>query len=72
MKDLVKRISEYKMLGEKSSSYKGYQTINYCERLINDYQEDEVAVYHPGFGKLFKWLQQALALRKQDIIRRKA
>ena len=25
-----------------------------------------------GFSKLFKWLQQAIALRKQDIIRRKA
>lgn len=28
--------------------------------------------YHPGLGKLFKWLKMAIGTRKQDIIRRKA
>jgi len=42
MKDLCQRISEYKMLGEKAQSYKGYQTINYCEKLINDYTPEDV------------------------------
>jgi len=33
---------------------------------------EEVEAYHPGFAKLYKWLQIALATRKQDITRRKA
>lgn len=72
MKDLCQRVSDYKMLGEKAGDYKGFETINYCEKLINDYTPEEVEAYHPGFAKLFKWLVAAIALRKQDIIRRKA
>jgi hypothetical protein len=70
--ELCGKIADYKMLGKKETDFKGFQTINYCEKLINDYQQEEVDQYHPGFGKLFKWLTAAIALRKQDIIRRKA
>jgi hypothetical protein len=38
--------------------------------LIHDYNQEEVDHYNVGFGKIFKWLSQAIALRKQDIIRR--
>ena len=51
---------------------KAYQTLNYAEKLIADTNEQECFDYSPGFGRLYKWLTTAIALRKQDIIRRKA
>lgn len=60
------------MLGPKPGKYEGWQTINYCERLVSEIQQEDVDNYHVGFSKLFKWLQSAIALRKQDIVRRKA
>lgn len=63
---------DYKSLGSKPNKYSGYQTINYCEKLINDYHLEEVENYNVGLGRLFKWLTSAIQVRKQDIIRRKA
>lgn len=37
MNDLANRMASYKMLGQKDGKYCGYETINYCEKLINDY-----------------------------------
>ena len=48
-----------------------YQTIPYCEKIIEGIQLEEVEQYHGGLGKLFKWLQTALSGRKIDITRRK-
>jgi hypothetical protein len=30
------------MLGKKEETYRGYQTLNYCEKLINDYTPEDV------------------------------
>lgn len=65
-------MSEFKVWGAKDSEFKAYHTINYCERLIQDIQQEDVDNYSSAFGKIFKWLSTAVALRKQDIIRRKA
>jgi len=62
--DMCRKMTDYKILGMKESEFKGFQTINYCEKLINDYTQEEVDLYHPGFGKLFKWLMAVIALRK--------
>ena len=48
-----------------------YQTVPYCEKIIDGILLDDVEQYHAGLGKLFKWLQTALSGRKIDITRRK-
>jgi len=48
-----------------------YQTIVYCEKIIEGITADAVDSYHAGLGRLFKWLTTAIAGRKLDIIRRK-
>jgi hypothetical protein len=63
---------DYKILGPKDGEFKAFQTINYCEKLVSEIQQEDVDNYSTAFGKVFKWLSSALALRKQDIIRRKA
>jgi len=36
--ELCSKIASYKMLGKKETDFRGFQTINYCEKLVNDYQ----------------------------------
>jgi hypothetical protein len=60
----------YQVFGQKAKDFKGYETINYCEKLISEVED--VESYHTGFAKLYKWLTTVIQLRKNDIIRRKA
>lgn len=68
---IVQLMCDYRVLGSKQGEYRAYQTINYCERLIQEHSSEDVESYSFAVFRLFKWLQAALALRKQDIIRRK-
>lgn len=65
-------MANYKTFGEKKDEFKAYQCINYIERIIEPFNQEDVDAYHQGLGKLFKWLKMAIGTRKQDIIRRKA
>ena len=60
------------MLAEKKGEFKVYQTINYCENALKAHLEDDVALYHAGFLKLYKWLMAAIDARKMYIARTKA
>lgn len=46
--------------------------INYVEKLIAEFNQEEVDTYHSGLGKIYKWLKMAIDTRKADVIRRKA
>jgi hypothetical protein len=70
--DLLNRVNEYVILGKKEDNFLGYQTLNYVDKITGEITPEEVDSYHPAFARLFKWLHAAVALRKQDIIRRKA
>ena len=60
------------MYGEtKGNEILPYQTITYCEKILEGVIAEDVETYHIGLGKLYKWLTTALAGRKLDIIRRK-
>ena len=62
----------YRMYGEtKGREILPYQTITYCEKILEGIVAEEVEQYHVGLGKLYKWLTTALAGRKTDITRRK-
>ena len=65
---------DYQMYGETAGrrECKAYQTIPYVEKVIEGLQQEDIDQYQAGLGKLFKWLQMAIAGRKQDITRRKA
>lgn len=72
MNELFAQMQKYQVLGPKEGKFRGFQTLNYCARLVESYTIEEVEAYHIGFSRLLKWLQAVIALRKQDIIRRKA
>ena len=61
----IPQMIQFKVLGPKPEIFRSYNTVNYCERLIEGIVAEEVeSQYHTGFGKLFKWLQSAVNLRK--------
>lgn len=69
---IPKAMMNYQMYGQtKGKEILAYQTLTYCERIIEGITAEEVEHYHVGLGKLFKWLQTAIAGRKLDITRRK-
>ena len=69
---IPKAMMEYSMYGEtKGRKILPYQTVVYCEKLIDGLTQVDVENYHNGLGRLFKWLTTALAGRKLDITRRK-
>lgn len=69
---IPKAMSAYQMYGEtKGREILPYQTITYCEKIIEGIGAEDVEQYHTGLGKLYKWLTTALAGRKTDITRRK-
>lgn len=65
-------MAKYEIFDEKKDAFKPYMTINYCEKIIAHLTQEEVDIYNPGLGKLYKWLKMAIEGRKNDITRRKA
>ena len=65
-------MTNYRILGSKSEEFKSYNTINYCEKILEGITQEDVDAYHVGVGKLFIWLKKAIESRKLDITRRKA
>jgi hypothetical protein len=53
-------MSEYCVVGPKTDDYRLYETVNYCERLLDGFNQEEVDLYSVAFGKLYKWLTTAL------------
>ena len=69
---IPRAMMEYAMYGEtKGREILPYQALVYCEKIIEGLNQEEVEQYHVGLGKLFKWLNTAIAGRKLDITRRK-
>lgn len=71
-KEVPARMAKFEVIAEKNGQFKVYQTINFCERALAAHTEEEVAQYHAGFYKLYKWLVMAIDARKTYIARTKA
>ena len=69
---MCKLMCDYQLRGAKPEEFRAFNKLNYIDTLIAGIQQEEVETYHPGFGRLFKWLTTAITIRKQDITRRKA
>jgi len=68
----LQRMASFKIVTEKTDEYKAYQTLNFCERVLSAYQDEDVSNYNQGFYKLFKWLKLAIEVIKTYITRTKA
>lgn len=69
---ILKQMHSYHPLGAMQENIRFTKTINFAEKLLQGYTQEEVDAYHPGFGRLFQWLTSAISIRKHDITRRHA
>jgi len=65
-------MSTYEVLGPKPGQFKSYNTVNYCEKILDGLVQEDVDANHVCVGKLYSWLRKAIEARKLDITRRKA
>ena len=65
-------MKSYQPLGSNALTLRHTQTLNFVENLLKGYIQEDVDNYHVGFGRLFKWLNLAIHVRKHDITRRHA
>ena len=70
--DFIDRLIYFNALGPKEEHYERYQTLNFIERNLTDFNPEDVDAYNLCLGKLFKWSLLAIKTRKDDITRRKA
>lgn len=70
--DLPKHMIAYSIFTQKPGHFKAYATLNFCEKVLHAYTEEEIQNYNAGFLKLFKWLKMAIEARKAYITRVKA
>ena len=70
--EMPQKMKDYQPLAVVDIAVPAYKTLNFVEKVLSAYQEEEVAAYHPGFLKLFKWLKVAIETRKAAIVRSKA
>ena len=61
----------YSPTGAKTEEYKKYWLINFVEKNISGIEQETVDGYSGPLGKLFRWLQTAIQIRKDDILKRK-
>lgn len=67
---LISKMEKYQVMGPKEREHKSYQTINYIERNLDGLTQEELNKYNYALGLVFKWLQLAIAARKQSIVTR--
>jgi hypothetical protein len=70
--EFVKRMRNFEVMGAKKGPFTKYQTINYIETAIEGIEQAKVDEFSFTFGRLFRWLKDAVENRKTDIIWRKA
>lgn len=71
--NLWELMNDYEAVGQKEDEYKEYQSINFIERNIENYYVEDADAYQAAVvGRVMRWVQAAVKLRRADIVRRKA
>lgn len=65
--DLISKMSQYQIVGPKDKDFKAYHTLNYLEKLLSDFQEEELIKYNCSFSLIFRWLKIVIEARKKNI-----
>lgn len=62
----------YQPSGPKEDEYTKYQVLNFIEKNIEGFVPEDVDTISVLLGKLLRWLQLAIHVRKEDIVKRKS
>jgi hypothetical protein len=71
--NLWELMNDYEAVGQKEDEYREYQSINFIDRNIENYYIEDADAYSAAVvGRIMRWVQAAVKLRRADIVRRKA
>ncbi|CAI2387904.1 unnamed protein product [Moneuplotes crassus] len=68
--DFFKNLKEYQPIGEKKDEYKEYQKLNFLMKYLEEIQLQDIEAYSLALGQLFLFLQLAMKIRKEDVLKR--
>lgn len=68
---LFRKMGQYKPYGPRAALFLPYQKIAFLKRNISEMQVSEVEEYMLVMGKLTKWINLALDIRCQDVVKRR-
>lgn len=61
------KLGEYDPYGPKTDEFPAYHRLKFLETNISMYEPEFVDDYSIALGRLFRWLQFAIELRKEDV-----
>jgi hypothetical protein len=65
--EFFKKIGEYNPFGPKEFEFRAYQSLRFIEKNAEMYEPENVDEYSVALGKLYRWMQFGLELRKEDV-----
>lgn len=68
--DFFKRIRDYNPVGPKDAEFLPYQKVNFIQKILEDVKREEVEQYSLALDQLLKFVQLAISLRKEDVLKR--
>lgn len=58
---------KYQIVGPKDKEFKAYHTLNYVEKLLHDFSDEELVKYNYSFSLIHRWLKIVIEARKKNI-----
>lgn len=63
-------MKNYNPIGPKSEEFKQYQMNHFLNKLLDGYNQEDIDNYSLALGKLFKWCDLVIQVRKENVIKR--
>jgi len=70
--ELLNKIKNYTPRGPKPGKLQKYKMLNFIERILDEYNEEDLQKYSILIYYIHKWIKTAIELRKMDIAHRMA
>ena len=70
--ELLNKIKNYTPRGPKPGKLPKYKMLNFIERILDEYNEEDLQKYSILIYYIHKWIKTAIELRKMDIAHRMA
>ena len=69
--DLFAKMGDFWPPGPKEDSYKSHEKLAFIQSCLNEYDINQVDDYSIALGKIYRWVNMAIDLRKEDVKQRR-
>ena len=63
-------MKDYHPIGPKPQHFKEYHIINWLRDYISELNQEDIDAYNLAVGKLFRWVDLAVQVRHEDVLKR--